>query len=107
MAAQGGESASLGVRRRQGRAGAGGANDGGRSDAHHSEPVRYLSRTNVHFWNYRLDFSEAIDDDVLRCITSLGCFKEKEKLVESLMDSTHNTGRDSFMKTFLTHSQLK
>ncbi len=35
---------------------------------------------------------DAIDEDVLRGITSLGCFKEKEKLVDALLESSHNTG---------------
>ena len=35
---------------------------------------------------------EAIDDDVLRGITSLGCFKDKEKLTEKLLETMHNTG---------------
>ena len=35
---------------------------------------------------------EAIDADVLRGITSLGCFKDKEKVVEALLGPTHNTG---------------
>ena len=42
---------------------------------------------------------EAIDDDVLRGITSLGCFKDKEKLVEQLLEPVHNTGKTINMKT--------
>jgi len=35
---------------------------------------------------------EAIDEDVLRGITSLGCFKDRERLVDALLESNHNTG---------------
>lgn len=40
---------------------------------------------------------DAIDDDVLRAINSLGCFKEREKLVEALMDGAHNTGEEDLL----------
>ena len=36
---------------------------------------------------------DRIDEDVLRGMTSLGCFKDKEKLVEDLLKPTHNTGK--------------
>ena len=36
---------------------------------------------------------DAVDDDVLRAMCSLGCFKEKDKLMEALMDASHNTGK--------------
>ncbi len=34
---------------------------------------------------------EHIDTDVLNNMTSLGCFKEQDKLVESLLNEKHNT----------------
>ena len=36
---------------------------------------------------------EFIDDDVLRAMNSLGCFKDKEKLKQELLQPLHNTGR--------------
>ena len=42
--AEGGEPAPVGVRRRQGRDGAGGAHDGRRADAHHPGPRRHRRR---------------------------------------------------------------
>ena len=35
---------------------------------------------------------EFIDDDVLRAMNSLGCFKDKEKLKQELLKPLHNTG---------------
>ena len=35
---------------------------------------------------------EFIDDDVLRAMNSLGCFKDKEKLKQELLKPDHNTG---------------
>ncbi len=35
---------------------------------------------------------DCIDDDVLRGMTSLGCFKDKEKLKAELLKPVHNTG---------------
>ena len=36
---------------------------------------------------------EFIDDDVLRAMNSLGCFKDKEKLKQELLKPLHNTGK--------------
>ena len=36
---------------------------------------------------------DRIDEDVLRGMTSLGCFKDKDKLVEELLKPSHNTGQ--------------
>ena len=38
---------------------------------------------------------EFIDDDVLRAMNSLGCFKDKEKLKQELLKPLHNTGEFS------------
>lgn len=38
---------------------------------------------------------EFIDDDVLRAMNSLGCFKDKEKLKTELLQPLHNTGNCS------------
>jgi BR serine/threonine kinase len=35
---------------------------------------------------------EFIDDDVIRAMNSLGCFKDKEKLKSELLLPSHNTG---------------
>ncbi|KAJ8956294.1 hypothetical protein NQ318_015030, partial [Aromia moschata] len=35
--------------------------------------------------------NEAVDPDVLQAICSLGCFKEKEKLIQHLLSPSHNT----------------
>ena len=37
---------------------------------------------------------EFIDDDVLRAMNSLGCFKDKEKLKTELLQPQHNTGKE-------------
>ena len=34
-----------------------------------------------------------IDEDVLRAMNSLGCFKDKEKLKQELLQPLHNTGK--------------
>ncbi|KAG9427924.1 BR serine/threonine-protein kinase [Apis mellifera carnica] len=34
---------------------------------------------------------EAIDPDVLQAIASLGCFKERDKLIQELLSPNHNT----------------
>ena len=36
---------------------------------------------------------EFIDEDVLRAMNSLGCFKDKEKLKQELLQPIHNTGK--------------
>ena len=36
---------------------------------------------------------DLIDDDVLKAMNSLGCFKDKEKLKQELLQPLHNTGR--------------
>ena len=39
---------------------------------------------------------ELIDEDVLRAMNSLGCFKDKEKLKQELLQPLHNTGNYCF-----------
>ncbi|XP_054719841.1 serine/threonine kinase SAD-1-like [Uloborus diversus] len=48
-------------------------------------PMKEVVQTHV------IPSSDAIDPDVLSSMTSLGCFKDKEKLVEELLKSDHNT----------------
>ena len=38
---------------------------------------------------------DLIDDDVLKAMNSLGCFKDKEKLKQELLQPLHNTGRQA------------
>ena len=49
---------------------------------------------------------DAVDDDVLRAMCSLGCFKEKDKLMEALMDASHNTGKREDACFFFFRSTL-
>ncbi|GIX81921.1 hypothetical protein CDAR_558971 [Caerostris darwini] len=48
-------------------------------------PMKEVVQTHV------IPSSDDIDPDVLSSMTSLGCFKDKEKLVEELLKSEHNT----------------
>ncbi|KAG8192495.1 hypothetical protein JTE90_018019 [Oedothorax gibbosus] len=48
-------------------------------------PMKEVVQTHV------IPTPEDIDPDVLSSMTSLGCFKDKEKLVEELLKSDHNT----------------
>ncbi|GFT94118.1 hypothetical protein NPIL_148941 [Nephila pilipes] len=48
-------------------------------------PMKEVVQTHV------IPSSDDIDPDVLASMTSLGCFKDKEKLVEELLKSDHNT----------------
>ena len=36
---------------------------------------------------------ELIDEDVVKAMNSLGCFKDKEKLKQELLQPLHNTGK--------------
>lgn len=48
-------------------------------------PMKEVVQTHV------IPSSDAIDPDVLSSMTSLGCFKDKEKLIEELLKTDHNT----------------
>ena len=43
---------------------------------------------------------EFIDDDVLRAMNSLGCFKDKEKLKKELLEPLHNTGKPNLVNEY-------
>ena len=50
---------------------------------------------------------EFIDDDVLRAMNSLGCFKDKEKLKQELLKPLHNTGKTTIaIYTSMAQSRL-
>ena len=44
-------------------------------------------------------FSErgCVDEDVLTAMASLGCFKDRDKLVNELLSPVHNTGTGAFI----------
>ena len=50
---------------------------------------------------------EFIDDDVLRAMNSLGCFKDKEKLKQELLKPLHNTGKTSYCYSFIQGVSLE
>ena len=59
---------------------------GGKGELELEQPMMEVVQTHV------IPCREAVDDDVLRWMTSLGCFKEKERLVQALLAVEHNTG---------------
>jgi len=60
---------------------------GGKGELELEQPMMEVVQTHI------IPTREAIDEDVLRGITSLGCFKDREKLVAALLESNHNTGK--------------
>ena len=38
-----------------------------------------------------------MDEDVLTAMASLGCFKDRDKLVNELLSPVHNTGTGAFI----------
>ena len=59
---------------------------GGKGELELEAPMMEVVQTHI------VPDREAVDDDVLRAMCSLGCFKDKDKLMEALMDASHNTG---------------
>ena len=60
---------------------------GGKGELELEAPMMEVVQTHI------IPERDRIDEDVLRGMTSLGCFKDKEKLVEDLLKPTHNTGK--------------
>nr|CAH7712323.1 unnamed protein product [Callosobruchus chinensis] len=58
---------------------------GGKGELELELPMMEVVQTHV------LPSVEAVDPDVLQAICSLGCFKEKEKLIQHLLSPSHNT----------------
>ncbi|XP_037827187.1 serine/threonine-protein kinase BRSK2-like, partial [Lucilia sericata] len=58
---------------------------GGKGELELELPMMEVVQTHV------IPSASAVDPDVLNAICSLGCFKEKEKLIQELLSSTHNT----------------
>ncbi|KAH1018385.1 hypothetical protein HUJ05_006171 [Dendroctonus ponderosae] len=58
---------------------------GGKGELELEQPMMEVVQTHV------LPSIEAVDPDVLQAICSLGCFKEKEKLIQHLLSPSHNT----------------
>ena len=62
---------------------------GGKGELELEAPMMEVVQTHI------IPERDRIDEDVLRGMTSLGCFKDKEKLVEELLKPSHNTGKYS------------
>ncbi|EDW40382.1 GL24924 [Drosophila persimilis] len=58
---------------------------GGKGELELELPMMEVVQTHV------IPTATAVDPDVLNAICSLGCFKEKEKLIQELLSSSHNT----------------
>ncbi|XP_031629810.1 serine/threonine-protein kinase BRSK1 isoform X2 [Contarinia nasturtii] len=58
---------------------------GGKGELELELPMMEVVQTHV------LPSASSVDPDVLNAICSLGCFKEKEKLIQELMSPNHNT----------------
>ncbi|VEN43423.1 unnamed protein product [Callosobruchus maculatus] len=58
---------------------------GGKGELELELPMMEVVQTHV------LPSVEAVDPDVLQAICSLGCFKEKDKLIQHLLSPSHNT----------------
>ncbi|CAB3252612.1 unnamed protein product [Arctia plantaginis] len=58
---------------------------GGRGELEQELPMMEVVQTRV------LPSAEAIDPDVLQAICSLGCFKQRDKLIQELLSAHHNT----------------
>lgn len=58
---------------------------GGKGELELEAPMMEVVQTHI------IPARDTIDEDVLRAITSLGCFKDKDKLVECLLEPNHNT----------------
>lgn len=58
---------------------------GGKGELELELPMMEVVQTHV------LPSIEAVDPDVLQAICSLGCFKEKDKLIQHLLSPSHNT----------------
>ncbi|XP_065172466.1 serine/threonine-protein kinase BRSK2 isoform X2 [Atheta coriaria] len=58
---------------------------GGKGELELELPMMEVVQTHV------LPSIEAVDPDVLQAICSLGCFKEREKLIQHLLSPSHNT----------------
>lgn len=58
---------------------------GGKGELELELPMMEVVQTHV------IPSASAVDPDVLNAICSLGCFKEKEKLIQELLSANHNT----------------
>ncbi|ALC44142.1 sff [Drosophila busckii] len=58
---------------------------GGKGELELELPMMEVVQTHV------IPTATAVDPDVLNAICSLGCFKEKDKLIQELLSATHNT----------------
>ncbi|XP_053953887.1 serine/threonine-protein kinase BRSK2 [Anastrepha ludens] len=58
---------------------------GGKGELELELPMMEVVQTHV------IPSASAVDPDVLNAICSLGCFKEKEKLIQELLSTNHNT----------------
>ena len=67
---------------------------GGKGELELEAPMMEVVQTHI------IPERDRIDEDVLRGMTSLGCFKDKDKLVEDLLKPTHNTGKSLFILVF-------
>ena len=50
---------------------------------------------------------EFIDEDVLRAMNSLGCFKDKEKLKQELLQPVHNTGNHDYSSKIILAPKIE
>ncbi len=62
------------------------ATAGGKGELELEAPMMEVVQTHI------IPTDDCIDDDVLRGMTSLGCFKDREKLKSELLKPMHNTG---------------
>lgn len=58
---------------------------GGKGELELELPMMEVVQTHV------LPSVDAMDPDVLQAITSLGCFKHRDKLIQELLSPSHNT----------------
>lgn len=58
---------------------------GGKGELELELPMMEVVQTHI------IPTASAVDPDVLNAICSLGCFKEREKLIQELLSSNHNT----------------
>lgn len=58
---------------------------GGKGELELELPMMEVVQTHV------LPSVDSMDPDVLQAITSLGCFKHRDKLITELLSTTHNT----------------
>ena len=73
---------------------------GGKGELELEAPMMEVVQTHI------IPERDRIDEDVLRGMTSLGCFKDKDKLVEDLLKPTHNTGEKLLITLFNSYRYI-